>query len=245
MTQLGFSQAFFSSHRGSVGVSELVRITLTRGLVLGTIVLLAATSTVAVGVFLGGQISSSSTSTSTSASQSFCNISFPTGLQLQATNGTGTWTAFVMSPDSTAKLCVTWSTNSQDLKLSDFSAEIDNVTVTPYADGNGYSYSRAPNVNITWNASSVHYSKINESSYAVTVIYTITATSNAHGFYTLGYPNNCPPIIPFAVVGNSQSVSSSDFPKGFFFLSSCKLSGLLSTGRITGYDGVSTTVVNG
>jgi len=151
-----------------------------------------------------------------------------------------------MPPDSTAQLCITWSTNSPDLNASDLSAEIDNVTVTHYADGDGYSYSRAPNINITWNASSLHYMKINESSYAVTVVYTITASSNAHGFYTLSYPNNCPPPIPFAVTGGgSQSVSSSDFPNGFFFPSSCRLSGSLSIGRITGYGGVSTTLVDG
>jgi hypothetical protein len=165
---------------------------------------------------------------------------------LQAINGSRTWTAFLTHPASAAALCITWTTSSQNLKLSDFSAKIDNVTVTHYADGsNGYSYSRAPGLNITWDASSVHYSKINESSYAVTVVYTITASSSAHGFYTLGYPNNCPPIIPFAVVDSSHKVTSSDFPQGFFFLSSCKLDGSLSIGRVTGYSGMSTTVVSG
>jgi hypothetical protein len=165
---------------------------------------------------------------------------------LQSTNGSRTWTAFVTHPASAASLCITWTTSSQNLKLSDFSAEIDEVTVTHYADGsNGYSYSRAPSVNITWDASSVHYGKINQSSYAVTVVYTITASSNAHGFYTLSYPNNCPPMIPFAVVGNSQSFSSSDFPQGFFFLSSCKLDGPLSIGTVTGYSGMSTIMVRG
>ena len=168
-----------------------------------------------------------------------CTTSFATGLQIMPT-AANIWTGLVLHPPSIAKLCVTWFTTSRNLKVSDFNASIYNVTVIHYASGDGFTYVPAPNINLTWDASSVHSTQLNDSTSSVTVVYTITASSDAHGFYTLSFPNNCPSFIPFAVVGISTNVSSSNFPQSFFALRSCPLQGSLSIGRITGYYGLNT-----
>jgi len=169
---------------------------------------------------------------------------------MEATDASMKWTALVMQPGTTANLCVTYSVGTNDLPLSDFAAAIYRVTVTPTYDsnhnlsGHGYSYSPATDPSISWDSSSLHYSGAN-GSFTVTVVYTISASNIVSGFYDLTYPNNCPPLIPFAVVGSFTTVSSSDFPQGFFFDSSCRLEGSLGHPTVTGYSGMITTIVQG
>jgi len=183
-----------------------------------------------------------STTSNTQAWPLECPTNSTTGFPQAAGSN---WTVFVMPPGSSAQLCVSWTTDSPDVNASTLAADVLNVT-TSQTNGGGeaYAYHEVRDVNMTLDSSSVHSKGDGSGSFGVTAVYTVTAASNATGFYSFEYPNICPLLIPFAVVDPSHVVTAADFPQGFFiFLGSCAVEGDLSAGTITGYGGMTTTVV--
>jgi hypothetical protein len=166
-----------------------------------------------------------------------CSSTFPNGLQLITTNDTQTKLAFEVQPGTVDELCITYTINQDDLPLAAFAVTLSSVNATKVHGGYEWSFSPAPGVNITSNAAFLDVNQLN-SSTTVTVVYTITVSSGAGGFYSLGYPNNCPALIPFAVTDNPQGVTFADFP-GFFQPGSCELSAPLGV-SVTGYTGMTT-----
>ncbi len=152
-------------------------------------------------------------------------------------NGSMRLLAFVMQAGATATLCVTYS-SGRNVTTTDLAAGAWIVNATKYQDGYGYSYARAPSINLNMTSLSRNPSGGN-------VTYLITASSNAGGFYSLRYPGICG-FVPFAVVtGPLARVSSSDFP-GFFMISSCPLYGPFNGwSRIIGFSGMTTVWLTG
>jgi len=184
------------------------------------------------------------TTSTTEAWPSNCTTNSPNGFA-QASGASLEWTVFVMPPGSAAQLCITWTTDSPGVNASSLPADVLNVTTT-HTNGGGvaYAYHKVRDINMTLDPSSVHSSKVGDSMFSVTAVYSVTAAVNASGFYSFEYPNMCPNPIPFAVVDTSHVVTAADFPQGFFiFLGSCAVEGDLSAGTITGYGGMTTTTV--
>jgi hypothetical protein len=150
--------------------------------------------------------------------------------------------SFIAQPGTTTALCVAYTVYSEKASPSDFDAYISLVNVVPIHDsqndtsGYYYSYSDASNIKIISDAASLALTNLTSGS-KVNVVYTITTAPGSSGFYDLHWPGSCPAMIPFAVIGGSQSVNASDFP-GYLQPSSCEDIGY--PGDIIGYSGLTT-----
>jgi hypothetical protein len=156
-------------------------------------------------------------------------------------NGSARSLAFIMQAGATATLCVTYSAGG-NVSADDLAADALIVNSTafpgPYQYGYQYSYSKAPNITLNLTSLSL-------TSTGGNVVYTVTTTKSAGGFYSLDYPGQCG-LIPFAVAsGTSQHISSSDFP-GFFLASTCPLfSPFNAWSRMTGFSGMTAEWLTG
>ena len=161
-------------------------------------------------------------------------------------NGEYTALAFLMKTNSQATVCVkyTLSSNIQSVRTIDFNSSIDVVNATAvYQNGtfSGYEYSYKPanGVSIEANPSSITVGPENYSQQFI-VNYTITASSNAKGLYSLGYFGSCPNLIPFSVGYGTSQINGSVF-KSFLLPGSCVLNGAFSSnGVLVGYGGLGT-----
>jgi hypothetical protein len=191
----------------------------------------------------GTPTQSASTQTPTS-----CTTTFSSGLPLGSGDNR---TTFLMRPGSTALLCVTYavdtSTMNQQNTTIQFQGTVDlvNATYTNSTNGEGsqvhYSFSPAPGVTDTAYPSSVTFEKGSDVT-SLMVVFTISASEGSAGFYSLGYPINCPPLIPLAITDGGQKPTASDFP-GFFLPLGCIDQQPLSDPQVTGLAGMNTTVV--
>ena len=143
-----------------------------------------------------------------------------------------------MQPGTKATLCITYDLgNGSSLSASNFTVHAF-VVHANLASGE-YSYTAARNVNITLDASSVNMTELRTMGGSITIDYSVVSLPNISGFYTMSYPFDCPPWIPFAIVsGGPESVSASDFP-GFFAPSSCITSNIIGSSEISGFSNMS------
>jgi hypothetical protein len=177
-----------------------------------------------------------------------CTATFPSGLPLESGNNR---TLFILRPGTTGLLCVTYTVNATAFQEGNitiqFQGAVDsvNATYTNSTNGEGYvysySFSPAPGVTDTANPAVVTFQE-GSSLTTVTIIYTITASQDSAGFYSLDYPITCPALIPLAITDASQKVTAADFP-GFFFPQACGKEEPLSNPRVTGLAGVNTTLI--
>ncbi len=170
------------------------------------------------------------------------------GIAYQLTNGSMSKIAFIMLPGTTGTICVTYGINVvNDAPLpnsSVFRAEVDKVSASKGTNGYDFSYSPAPGMSITSNASSIQSFVPRTHSDEVTIVYTITTSSSATGVFDFAYPFGCPPLTPLAVLGAGQTLNPSDFP-GFFWPADCVQDTRVSSGVITGYGSITATWVTG
>jgi hypothetical protein len=221
----------------------------------GLIVLITATIGLYVTLNNGASSSTSGINASSSSSRTVilnyvngtsCKISGRITLQ----SGETTLTSFLMLSNSTARLCISYTFGPvQSEHFVNFSqyASITKVVAGPPPppnQGPGFSYSYVPaqGVSIIANPSSISIPASN-SNTTIIVNYTITASSNASGFFSLGYLSMCPPLVPFSIGYGDSAVNASDF-HGFFFPSNCP-STLPEIGfpEIIGYAGLGTLSV--
>jgi hypothetical protein len=163
-------------------------------------------------------------------------------------NGSMRKLAFLLLPGAVGTVCVTYTVsvvNGAPMpNASLFEARVFAVNATK--DGNGYSfsYTKAPIVSISSNASGIQTYVPRDHSDELTIAYTITASNTPGGVYDLEYPFACPGLTPLAVINSSQTLKTSDFP-GFFWPGDCIQDTRVSSGIVTGYSGVSATWLTG
>ncbi len=180
-----------------------------------------------------------------------CTTTFPDGLALR---GSGNETRlFTLLPGGTGLFCVTYSVDTGGMTQAsdtiEFSSSVDIVhasySVNPNGEGNVYSYSylAAPGVKETADPSAVTFQRGSGSPTTVTVVYTIVASQNSSGFYSLGF-TSCSPLIPLAITYNWQKVEASDFT-GFFLPLDCTFQPPFSDARVTGLASMNTSLLVG
>jgi hypothetical protein len=148
-------------------------------------------------------------------------------------------------PGSTGTLCVRFALSNGSVSAADLAAHVYSVQAMPLHPGSGFEYSYTPSEDlmITSNATELKAS-IGNKPTTFTVVYTLTSVNNTAGYYDLSLPNNCPPLLPLAVVGPLQSPSSSNFT-GFFTSFQCRSQGNISLISIVGYNGLKTRWITG
>jgi len=178
-----------------------------------------------------------------------CSTVIPGGLALQSDTGNATTTivqdaVFVMSPGSTAELCVTYNVTqiaaAQSLSDVLFSAKVYSFSTTPItgSGGKGFMYSFTNYTGVLTGADpEIASFSQGSTGGAVNVVYSLTALSGTNGFYSLSFTNSCPSSMPFVIGSSASQISDTDFP-GFFMPSSCRAQIPLSTGIVTGYSGM-------
>jgi hypothetical protein len=151
-------------------------------------------------------------------------------------NGSVRSIAFVLRAGAAAMLCITYAVQG-NYSPNDFKVQAWAVNSTKLVGGYEYSYTAAPSINFTFDPASVN--STDTSPHNLTVVYNVTSSPDFTGFYTITYPNDCPPFLPLAVTTDSPgSISSADFP-GFFIPSSCRLDSPFGSVMITGFSGMS------
>jgi len=212
-------------------------------------VALAAAGILAVVVILGvppksnsSKVSSASTASGPCSSRvpvdPLPNQASESSLSHRLDNGSVRSVVFMMQPGTPVTLCITYHLhNGSDLSASNFT--IHAFVVHANLASGQYSYTAARNVNLTLDATSLNMTDLRTIGGSVTIDYSVASSPNISGFYTISYPFNCPPWIPFAIVnGGLGSVSASDFP-GFFAPSSCMTSNTIISSEITGFSNMS------
>lgn len=192
----------------------------------------------------------------TNSTNSPCDTTFASGLQLQAGNWSGNggyrqMRVFLMSANSTARICVTYTvmpsgngTGEISLPKSTqitFTGQVSTISVT-YMEGGGYSVnSIVPAVGITDHATPSTFNYTSGSKVTnITVVYSISTSPTVTGIYALGYFMNCPPWIPLSVgynINDTQRLIVTEYPI-FLFPSSCIGQLPISGGAITGVSGL-------
>lgn len=198
------------------------------------------------------QDSTSSSPTSSSSGQttengsgpppSTCTTTFPDGLSMTEGGAGlgGNYSAvrlFSMQPNSVALLCVSYPVEPGGVLNTTFSggayAEDIHCSQGGCASGN---VTKAPGVSVTPSPTSAIGAE-EEQVHFMNVTYTIRTSSNSEGFYNLDYSLNCPFLVPFAILGQGQQPTGSDFG-GFFQVYDCAISGGLENGFVTGVAGM-------
>lgn len=143
---------------------------------------------------------------------------------------------FVIRPGTSGTLCINFtgtSGRSQNYSANDFAVQAQIVDATKNPGGYTYSYKTAPNISFTLD--SVPQIPV-DGPFNVTAVYQVDAAPGITGYYTISYPNNCPPFTPLAVVSSSGSITLADFP-GFFMPSTCLDIAPFDRVSITGFGG--------
>jgi hypothetical protein len=171
------------------------------------------------------------------------------GLQLQ--KGDLSLVALLMYQGSSASFCVSYifePVQSQTVVNFQEYAYAFLVTATTVDNNNasGFSYSKtpAPGISISADPSSIILEPSASATNQVQVEYTITASPNARGFFSLNYLDSCPAFIPFSVGYGTLGVNATDY-HGFFMPSNCvwMVSPLAGIPQIVGYGGMGTTLI--
>jgi len=222
--------------------------------ILAIVVVAAATAAVYSEYGRGAGVNEATVSTSssrTSIPPTNCTTTFPDGLALR---GSGNATRlFTLLPGGTGLVCVTYSVDtgamSQPSVTIEFNSSVDIVyasySVNPNGEGSVYSYSyrAAPGVKETAYPSAFTFQRGSGSPTTLTVVYTIVASPNSSGFYSLGF-TSCSPLIPLAITDNWQKVEPSDFT-GFFLPLDCTFQPPFSDARVTGLAAMNTSLLVG
>jgi len=160
-------------------------------------------------------------------------------------NGTYRWLAFATPPGGTATFCIDMSLRQANVSASELGAEALSVNATLLPGSCcEYSYSRAHGINITFDPSSLNLTSFRYSAGSLSVLYSMSASRNATGFYSLSYPGVCG-LISLAVTNEPQKVSAADFP-GFFVPSTCPISPPFDGwSQMTGFTGMTASWVTG
>ena len=225
-----------------------------------TVVVIVA-SALGVAVIRSANIGDQTNATNSLLGDLQCETNFPTGMTL--TSGVSspfathnqTRTVFVMQTGSTAEICVTYkmlgqfnSTNGTPPTPA-FAISVQKVVAIPHFDASGvqhgfdYKFASVPGISSTSTPLQPVFSGGSSGSWKVTVVYSITNSGSSTGFFDLEFTNQCPALIPFAVVSGSLPVSASDF-QGFFLPGSCPLFETgLSLGTVTGTSNVETVEI--
>jgi len=218
-------------------------------LVILIVVAVAAVAAVFAGSALSGRRSTGTTTESlTTKAPTDCTVTFPSGIPLQSG---GNRTLFILRPGTTGLLCVTYavemSTIQQENTTIQFQGTVDlvNATYTNNTGGEGYyysySFSPAPGVADAADPAAVTFQR-GSNVTSITIVYTIAASRESAGFYSLGYPIECPQLIPLAITNGSNKITAADFP-GFFFPKACTGEHPLSEPRVTGLADMNTTLI--
>jgi hypothetical protein len=212
---------------------------LTKRTAIGTAAVAAAVAVLAV-LLIGSLIyllasnpapASTSSSSRTTGSQTTAScsesVSTPTSTQTELSNYTVVTKSqvpgFIMSPGSTMQLCV------------EYSSGFLNNTYDGPAYNSAYGWEQNGDLQPT-NGTASSASPVNISiavGQSVDVVYSVTAYSNATGFYGLTLFQHCAPF-PIAVGYRASQVNSSDFP-GLFGTRSCPAEFLQA--QILGFSG--------
>lgn len=180
-------------------------------------------------------------------SSTSCPTLAPSGLTLvnESNNNQQSDLTFLMKSGTTATLCVAYQLENDAIlpaTINFSGSQILEVNASSIGGGYSYSYSPAPGISETATPSILTIpAGFNQS--RIIVNYTITATAQAKGFYTLSYYEPCPGLIPFSVGYGTAQVNASDF-EGFFIASSCSLQLPLSDGEIVGFGGMGTMALS-
>jgi len=179
-----------------------------------------------------------------------CTTAFSGGLPTQETGNQSR--LFVILPGSTGLICVTYTLNesaplspsASPLRLSS-NIYVVNATYDNNTNGEGseyfYSSHLAPGLSESANPSSVDLPLASGDSF--TVVYSVTASENATGFYSLSFTGGCPSLIPFAVTTDGQGVTPSDYTG--FFASGCVKSSIFTQVLVTGIAQMNTSLLDG
>lgn len=205
------------------------------------------TSSLSSSTSLESTETQSITSTRSQTLLTACETNFNESLPLVETesNSSIALQAFVMKPGSVSALCVTYSVSSSERNLTAnmFSASIINANATCTGEYNCIYYPyNAQNIQILSDAGSSDLTNMNSSK--ITVVYTIVASQNATGYYSLSFPNQCPSLIPFAIAESPQLVNASEFV-GYFAPSSCPIVSAVGQPEFTGYTNLNVVWLSG
>jgi len=151
-----------------------------------------------------------------------CSQSFPSGLQVSQFSQNRS-VVFLMEPNSTAQLCVTYKVQKTDLtSVVSYPLFQQGMWSLHYqCTSTSCSGSGTPG-NFTVSTSPSYLTIYPGNSVASIVIgYTIQSGVNSEGFYGFQYLNAfCPRNTPFAVGYNASEVNATDFT-GFFTIAGC------------------------
>jgi hypothetical protein len=163
----------------------------------------------------------------------------------QLANGTYRWLAFTMPPGGMATFCIEMSLRQANVSASELGADALSVNATLLPGSCcEYSYSRAHDINVMFDPSSLDLTSFRQSAGSLSVLYSMSAGRNATGFYDLRYPGVCG-LIPLAVTEEPQRVSAANFP-GFFVPSTCPVSPPFDGwSQMTGFSGMTASWVTG
>ncbi len=199
----------------------------------------------------GGNVSTTlSTSVSTEVIPSNCTTTFSGGLPTQEAGNESR--LFVILPGSTGLICVTYtlsdfvplSASASPLELTS-SIYLVNATYENSSNGEGseyfYSSHLASGLSESANPPSVNLTSASGNSF--TVVYSVTASENATGFYSLSFTGSCPSLIPFAVTTDGKGVTPSDYTG--FFASGCAKSSIFTQVLVTGIAEMNTSLLDG
>ena len=222
---------------------------------LGFVIIGVLVCTALGSLLLKNAFATDSNFASSSSGSNSCGTSAPSGLAIFS----GPWSpfsgngsreiAFIMTPDSVAHICVTYSLTQGATpttgETTSLSSSMYLVKATAVRNGESlvyaYSYSAAPGISVTESQASISDSSL-VSGGSTTIVYTIRASDGLTGYYGLSFTNSCPSVILFAVTSNGGAVNSSNFP-GLTAPSGCRVEQPLNEGQITGYDGVQVTSI--
>ncbi|MDA4121676.1 MAG: hypothetical protein OK456_00680 [Thaumarchaeota archaeon] len=222
-------------------------------IVLVVLLVAAAAGTALADLDFGsaGKVSANlSTSESTGAVPSNCTTTFSGGLPTQEAGNQSR--LFVILPGSTGLICVTYTLNDSTplspsvspLRLTS-SIYVVNATYENNSNGEGseyfYSSHLAPGLTESTDPPSVDLPLASGDSF--TVVYSVTASKNATGFYSLSFTGSCPSLIPFAVTTDSQAVTPSDYTG--FFASGCVKASIFAQVLVTGIAQMNTSLLDG
>jgi len=182
-----------------------------------------------------------------------CSQNFPGGLPLSEYSQNRS-IVFLMQPNSTAQICVSYRVQETDL-----SAPVSDGPIVPFSTSIA-KYNIQCNANSCYGGGTPGPFELSASPDYITIpqgnqianyviVYTVRSFSNSSGLYGLDYLNACEPEIPFAVGYAPTQVNASDFV-GFFTPSfgcggpnySAYLD-YLSNGNVTGITNLSYTYI--